>query len=137
MTEVKKFVDRRNAEEIAGGLATPILFWYDTEDKGRRRVNSLAVTTEGFLVVAQSVCSRKDQFVKAKGRLITSGRLLGRAQQHCWTVIPCVNNVGDMAAACAMAYRTIFPKNERGAKRAYNAGMIFVNRAQALRVGSI
>lgn len=136
MTEVKKFVDRRNAEEIAGDLATPVLFWYDTEDKGRRRVNCLAVTNGGFLVVAESVCSRKDQFVKAKGRLIASKRLLGRAQEYCWTMIPPKSNVSDMAAACAMAYRTLCPDNERGAKRAYNAGMIFANRARASRIGS-
>ena len=67
------FVDRRTAEQRTGELATQVLFWYDEAGKGnkrRRRTNGVAMTTDGFLIVARAMCSRKDQFVKTHGRMV-------------------------------------------------------------------
>jgi len=125
------FVDRRTADQRAGELATPVLFWYDEEGKGRkrrRRTNGVAMTTDGVLMVARTICSRKDQFVKANGRLVVEKRILGRAKRHCWMLH--LDSVGDCMEYCeaaATAYREMFPENEIGIKRAYNAGRVFAN----------
>jgi len=105
-------------------------FWYDEEGKNkkkRRRTNGVAMTTDGLLIYAESICSRKDQFVKAKGRMIVEQRIIGRAQRHCLML-----HVDDLefdpdntAEAAAATYRTQFPEDEVGSKRAYNVGRIF------------
>lgn len=135
MTEASHdtFVDRRTPEQQAAELATQVLFWYDEEGKGRkrrRRTNGIAVTTDGSLVVARATCSRKDQFVKAHGRLVVESRILGRAQRHCWVL-----TVSDATPeAAAAAYTETFPEDETGIKRAYNAGKIFATyRAEMTR----
>ena len=120
------FVDRRTADQRVGELATPVLFWYDEEGKGRkrrRRTNGIAVTTDGFLMVAQATCSRKDQFVKANGRLVVEKRILGRAQRHCWKLR--LDGEGERSEIAAASYREQFPEDEIGIKRAYNAGRVF------------
>ena len=122
------FVDRRNSTEVAAGLATPILFWYDTDRKGRKRTNGVAVTMDGHLMVARAVCSKKDQFVKAGGRLRVTGRLLGNAQRHCWK-LPISGMNGSAAnnvipEMAARAYEEAFPGDTMGHKRAYNAGNV-------------
>lgn len=133
MTEASHdvFVDRRTADQKAGELATPVLFWYDEEGKGRkrrRRTNGVAITTDGFLMVARATCSRKDQFVKANGRLVVEKRILGRAQRHCWMLT--LDTVGERCEAAAATFREMFPEDEMGIKRAYNAGRVF-DRYQA------
>jgi len=122
----KIFIDYRTEEQRLGDLATPILIWYDEEGKKkkrRRRVNGVAVTTDGLLMVADAVCSRKDQFIKAKGRLVVEKRILGRAKGHCVALL--LDTDVDYADSAAAAYREFFPENEAGAKRAYNAGKMF------------
>lgn len=124
MTEVNKFVDRRTEEDKRNGLATHVLFWYDKDSKKRTRTNGIAVTSEGQLIVARSTCSRKDQFVRAMGRLKVSNRIFGRAQKHSWVLVP---NLGaaDLPAEFAAAYAALFPADEMGTKRAYNIGKVF------------
>lgn len=126
MTEASHnvFVDRRTAEQQAAELATQVLFWYDEEGKGRkrrRRTNGIAITTDGSLVVSRATCSRKDAFVKAKGRLVVESRILGRAQRHCWVL----SVDGLTPEAVADSYREMFPNDEIGIKRAFNVGKIF------------
>jgi len=142
MTEASHnvFIDRRTSDQRAGELATQILFWYDEEGKGkswrdlnhaestegvkmkRRQVNGIAITTDGVLIVARATCSRKDQFVKAEGRMKVEKRILGRAQKHCWVLALDVGEYPEMAAS---AYAEVFPGDERGVKRVFNAGKIF------------
>jgi hypothetical protein len=127
MTEVNKFVDRRSEEEKRNGLATQILFWYDKDregKKGRIRTNGVAVTVAGDLLIARSTCSRKDQFVRAMGRLKVSNRIFGRAQKHCWAVFVDLA-AADVPAAFAKAFSSLFPDDELGVKRAYNIGKVF------------
>ncbi len=131
------FTDRRTEDEKRNGLATQVLFWYDQDKKKRTRTNGIAVTMEGDLIVARSTCSRKDQFVRAMGRMKVSNRIFGRAQKHCWMIR------GDLTAsnlpeAFAKVYAELFPNDDMGVKRAYNIGKVFsryrteiVNRAQA------
>jgi hypothetical protein len=131
------FVDRRTEGHKAADLATRVLFWYDEEGKGRkarRRTNGVAVTTDGLLIVSRASCSRKDQFIKKQGRLVVESRILGRAQKFCWVITLAGGTVGDinlpvssddMAEACAEAYREVFPDDDLGAKRCYNAGKVF------------
>ena len=124
----KVFVDYRSQEQINAGLATPILTWYDKEGHGRkrrRRTNGIAMTTAGMLVCADAVCSRKDQFVKAHGRMVVERRILGQARDH-YVMLYLNLEEEDQAKATADAYREEFPDNEAGAKRAYNAGKMFV-----------
>lgn len=124
----KVFVDYRSQEQINAGLATPILTWYDQEGHGRkrrRRTNGIAMTTSGMLVCADAVCSRKDQFVKAHGRMVVERRILGQARDH-YIVINLNPEEEDQAKATADAYREFFPDNEAGVRRAYNAGKMFV-----------
>ena len=134
------FDDKRTPLQQAGELATSVLWWYNEEGKGmswrnlakgvstknvkmkRRRTCGVAITTAGQLIYAESVCSRKDQFIKAKGRFIVESRILGRAQQHCWIL---TLDDGDPAEAAVASYRMYVPEDEVGAKRAYNAGRIF------------
>ena len=130
MTEASHyvFVDRRTADQKTGELATPVLFWYDEEGKGRkrrRRTNGVAVTTDGFLMVARATCSRKDQFVKTNGRLVVEKRILGRAQRHCWMLR--LDGDGELSEIAATSYRELFPEDEMGIKRAFNAGRVFAN----------
>jgi hypothetical protein len=131
MAEAKNsvFIDRRTNDEKRANLATPVLYWYDTEEVGykdgepRRRTNGMAVDIGGNLIVARSTCSTKDQFEKRMGRLVVSKRIMGRAQRHC-----CVLTVDrDLEApeAMAKAYRRTFPDDSIGVKRAYNAGKVF------------
>lgn len=120
------FIDRRDAAHEKAGLATKVLFWYDEEGKGRkarRRTNGVAMTMDGNLVVSRAACSRKDQFVKKQGRLVVESRIMGRAQKFCWSIL--VDDLEDRAMAAAAAYREMFPDDDLGAKRAYNAGKIF------------
>ena len=124
MTEVNKFVDRRTEEEKRNGLATQILFWYDKDSKKRTRTNGVTVTAAGDLLVARSTCSRKDQFVRAMGRLKVSNRIFGRAQKHCWMVAVDLSAT-DVPAAFANAFSSVFPDDELGVKRAYNIGKVF------------
>lgn len=127
MTEASHntFVDRRTSEQRIGELATQVLFWYDQEGKGRkrrRRTNGMAITTAGELIIARATCSRKDQFVKAMGRLVVEKRILGRAKRHCWVLTLEAGELPQMAAA---AYAEMFPEDEKGFKRAFNAGKVF------------
>ncbi len=125
------FVDRRTDEQRDEGLATQILFWYDKDKKKRRRINGMAVTTEGHLVVARASCSKKDQFIKAHGRMIVTKRLFGRAKSHCVVLVihgaDGARTNDEMAAMAARAYQEMFPKDDKGHKRAFNAGKIFTN----------
>lgn len=125
------FVDRRTDEQRDEGLATHILFWYDQDKKKRRRINGMAVTTEGYLVVARATCSKKDQFIKAHGRMIVTKRLFGRAKNHCVALIihgaDGARPNDQMAEMAARAYQAMFPKDDKGHKRAFNAGKIFTN----------
>jgi len=138
------FVDRRTEQEQEEGFATQILFWYDTDKKKRRRVNGIAITTDGNLVVARSTCSKKDQFVKVHGRMIVTKRIFGRAKTHCWELMPYYVteagvattstpfssegfDINRMAEACATVYAERFPNDDKGHKRAFNAGKIFTN----------
>lgn len=125
----KVFVDYRSQEQINAGLATPILTWYDEEGRGkkrRRRTNGIAMTMEGMLVCADAVCSRKDQFIKAHGRMVVEQRILGQAQDHYMMIGLEPAEDEDFAKEAAAAYREFFPDNEAGAKRAYNAGKMFM-----------
>ena len=104
MTEASydTFTDRRTDAQRVGELATQILFWYDEEGAGlswldvkrdqktrnlkmkRRRTNGIAVTMEGTLVVARSICSRKDQFSASSGRHVVEQRIhTGLCQLPC------------------------------------------------------
>lgn len=149
MTEAShdKFVDRRTPDQQAAELATQILFWYDEEfcemrGINRRRINGIAVTEDGFLLVARATCSEKDQFVKAKGRMIVARRMFGNAKEHNWRLVPYYAADNDsgalasggpnanfdysrMAEACANVYRDVFPNDEVGVKRAFNAGKVY------------
>tara|TARA_S200002703_G_scaffold142606_1_gene135121 strand:- start:1739 stop:2182 length:444 start_codon:yes stop_codon:yes gene_type:complete len=127
MTEASSntFIDRRTSDQMTGELATQVLFWYDVEGKGRkarRRTNGIAIATDGTLVVSRATCSRKDQFIKANGRLVVEKRILGRAQNHCWVL---TLNPGELPEQAAAAYAEQFPNDVMGHKRAYNAGKIF------------
>ena len=127
MTEVNKFVDRRTEEEKRNNLATQILFWYDDDragKKGRVRTNGITVSESGMLIVARSTCSRKDQFVRAMGRLKVTSRIFGNAKKHVWT-LPVDITVADVPAAFAATYAATFPNDEMGAKRAFNIGKVF------------
>ena len=131
------FVDRRTEDEKRNGLATQVLFWYDQDKKKRMRTNGLAVTVDGDILVARSTCSRKDQFVKAMGRMKVSNRIFGRAQKHCWMMRVDLT-AENLPEAAARAYAEVFPNDEMGTKRAYNIGKVFsryraeiANRAQA------
>ena len=121
------FVDRRSAAQKLGELATPVLFWYDEEGKGRkrrRRTNGVAITTDGLFVYADAICSRKDQFVKAHGRMVVEKRILGRAKAHCKLLI--LEGDGPRAEAAAAIHRDYLDsENEIGIKRAYNAGRVY------------
>ena len=130
-----KFIDRRTLDETKSGLATQILFWYDKDNKNRsakkqrRRTNGLAISMEGDLVVARATCSRKDQFVRADGRLKVLSRILGRAKKHCWIVTVPGNKPEDFATA----YLSMFPEDEMGSKRAFNAGKIFARYTEEIQ----
>lgn len=136
------FVDRRTDEQREAGLATHILFWYDHDKKHRRRVNGVAMTTGGYLLVARATCSKKDQFVKKHGRFIIEKRMFGNAKTHHWMFMPsyvtkdgaCTTHtpftsigfdLNRMAEACANVYQDEFPGDEMGVKRAFNAGRVF------------
>ncbi len=118
------FVDRRTDDEKRNGLATQVLFWYDQDKKKRARTNGLAVTLEGDILVARSTCSRKDQFVKAMGRMKVSNRIFGRAQKHCWQMRIDLS-AANLPEAAAKVYAEMFPNDEMGTKRAYNIGKVF------------
>jgi hypothetical protein len=121
------FIDRRSDEERDNGLATQILYWYGQGSKKRRQVNGVAMTTDGYLFVARATCSKKDQFVKAHGRMIVSQRMFGNAQKHCWLLIlDPSDNLAGIPEAAAAVYAQEFPDDEVGKKRAFNAGNIFV-----------
>ena len=127
MTEASSnvFTDRRSVDQVSGELATQVLFWYDEEGKKsrrRKRTNGMAMATDGTLVVSRAVCSRKDQFMKANGRMVVEKRILGRAQKHCWVL---TLNPGDTAEQAAAAYADKFPEDAMGIKRAFNAGKIY------------
>jgi len=127
MTEASSntFIDRRTQDQMTGELATQVLFWYDEEGKGRktrRRTNGIAIATDGTLIVSRATCSRKDQFIKANGRLVVEKRILGRAQKHCWVL---TLDAGELPEQAAAAYAEQFPGDVMGEKRAYNAGKIF------------
>ncbi len=119
------FVDRRTDEQREAGLATHILFWYDHDKKHRRRVNGVAMTTGGYLLVARATCSKKDQFVKSHGRFVIEKRMFGNAKTHHWMLAPLASRDTSMSIACADAYQDKFPGDEMGVKRAYNAGRVF------------
>lgn len=127
MTEAS-FVDRRTDEQRKNRLATQVLFWYDEDfseidGQPRRRVNAIAIDTDGTLIVARATCSPVDQFVKAHGRMVAEKRLLGRAQKSCWLLAP----AGDGPEGYAAAYAGFFPGDEIGEKRAYNVGKIYAS----------
>jgi len=123
--EKRFFVDRRTDEEKKMGLATPIRYWYDLDRKKRKRTNGVAVTLTGEVVVARSTCSRTDQFSRRHGRMVVAGRIQGRQKaarinrergiRHCWVLA--IRTVGE--------YRELFPGNETGAGRTYNAIKIY------------
>ena len=118
------FVDRRSDDERKNDLMTQVLFWYDTDSKRRTRTNGIAVTVDGKLVVARSTCSKKDQFVRAQGRMKVTSRIFGRAKKHCW-VLDIAQNWDNMPAAVADAYAKQFPSDEMGVKRAFNIGKVY------------
>jgi hypothetical protein len=117
-----KFIDRRTEEQVMSGLATPILYWYDLDKKKRHRTNGITITTDGMMIVGRSVCSKGDQFNRSIGRLKTTSRILGRAQKHCWIII---GNPELNPDAFALEYLNVFPGDDRGCRRAYNAAKIF------------
>lgn len=120
------FVDRRSEDEKRNGLATQILFWYDQDKKKRTRTNGIAVTIDGRIFVARSTCSRKDQFVRAMGRMKVSNRIFGRAQKHCWELATDLRKVDvNIPEMAAKIYSEVFETDEIGAKRAYNIGKVF------------
>lgn len=51
--------------------------FYSTSQQGKPRITVVATydTTEKRLNIAVAKCSAKDQFIKAKGRMIAEGRL--------------------------------------------------------------
>lgn len=138
MTEASHntFVDRRTQNQQMAELATQVLFWYDNphanmrpskHDKnsarnGRVRTNAMAITMDGLLIVARSTCYFKDQFCKKTGRKKAEAQLLGRAKAC--AVLHLDENM-EYPEAAAAAYTEMFPDDETGAKRAFNAGKIF------------
>lgn len=127
------FVDRRTENEKCNGLATQILFWYDKDSKKRTRTNGIAVTLEGKIIVASATCSRKDQFMRAAGRLKVSSRIFGRAQKHCLELggnLKVVPN-DQIPELAARLYSEAFA-DEMGAKRAYNIGKVFARFSKDL-----
>lgn len=133
MTEASHnvFVDRRTDEEMNEGLATPILYWYDNDKKGRTRTNGVAISTEGRLLIARSTCSKKDQFIKSKGRMIVAKRMFGNAKTHCWELIvegadDVIPNIDTFPTLVATVFDETFANDEAGRKRAYNAARVFV-----------
>ena len=129
MTEASHnvFVDRRNEAETKNGLATQVLFWYDQDKKKRTRTNGIAVSIDGRVFVARSTCSRKDQFVRAMGRMKVSNRIFGRAQKHCWELSTDLRTVAldQIPETVARLYSETFEGDEMGTKRAYNIGKVF------------
>lgn len=129
----ESFTDRRSEDEVLGQLATPILFWRDTDKKGRVRTNGVAITTAGELIKATAVCSKRDQFVKSHGRMVVTQRIIGRAKRHCWVLY--VHGVtgtsydaddkNNLRFLIAKTYEDVFPDDECGRKRAYNAANIY------------
>lgn len=145
------FVDRRTEEECAAGLATPILFWYDEDKKGRARTNGVAMTIDGHLMMARSTCSKKDQFVKSLGRMIVTQRILGcdvalqrrpnKGSRHsCKLFVPGVtqypdggDSLNDIRTLVAQVYEEQFPDDEIGRKRAYNVANIYMRYQQEIK----
>jgi len=123
----KTYIDKRTEEEKQAGLAIPILFWYDTDHKGRTRTNGVSMTHDGQLIVGRSTCSKKDHFNKKKGRMVVVQRILGRAKRHCYVVdMNMMNLEGNTTAErAASAYVRTLGDDERGRGRAYNAGSTF------------
>ena len=128
MTEASRneFIDRRRDEETNSGLATQVLYWYDQDKRKRKRTNGIAITMDGSLIVARTTCSRKDQFVRAGGRMKVSSRIFGRAKKHCWLLVTNTEGVSDLPAMFAKTYLDAFPGDGIGSKRAYNIGKVFV-----------
>ena len=121
------YVDRRSPEEQQAGLATQILFWYDFDRKNRRRINGVAITTEGHIAVATATCSLHDNFNKARGRMIVSKRLMGRAANYACVLIPRVEtyHLDDFPQIASDTYLEEFPDNDKGSRRVYNAARIY------------
>jgi len=167
MTEASydTFTDRRTDAQRVGELATQILFWYDEEGAGlswldvkrdqktrnlkmkRRRTNGIAVTMEGTLVVARSICSRKDQFSASNGRHVVEQRILNAEiaetrsvrrkaiaesegakpnEDYCWILRLDAVELDELPKEAARAYAEMFPEDDRGIKRAFNAGNVYV-----------
>lgn len=139
MTEASHniFVDRRTPEQQMAELATQVLFWYDDPHngrmrkskhdrnpgrEGRTRTNGMAITMDGSLIIARSSCYFKDQFCKATGRKKVEMQLLGRAQA---CAVLRLDKDQEFPEAAAAAYDEMFPGDECGIKRAFNAGKIF------------
>lgn len=124
------FVDRRTTQDIEDGFGTPILYWYDEDEMGRRRTNAMTISVTGVvpeLLVARAACSDGDQFSRSKGRTIATGRLRGRAQAHftAMPLEPSEDDSGSIAQLAADMYTREFENDTRGTKRAFNCGNIF------------
>lgn len=137
MTEAStQFVDRRTDAEKAAGLLTQTLYWYDADAKGRRRTNAMAITQDGLLLVSRATCSKKDNFEKRKGRNMAGGRLLNfeRLMARGDDTVKAIKLDGgpNQPEEAARLYLLLFPGDERGSKRAYNAGKIWVNYISSL-----
>ena len=166
MTEASynTFVDRRTEAQRLGELATQVLFWYDEEGKGkswrdlkrdektssvtmkRRRTNGIAISMGCSLVVARSICSRKDQFCRDSGRHVVEQRILNAEvavsrsfhrknnesadvqprEDYCWILRLDEVKLEDLPTEAARAYTEMFPDDERAIKRAFTAGYVYV-----------
>jgi hypothetical protein len=141
MTEASHnvFVDRRTQDQRKAELATQVLFWYDdphqgrmraskhdrnTSRNGRVRTNGVAISTDGLLIVARISCYIRDQFNKKLGRRKVEQQILGRAQA---CAVLQLDNDMYLPEAAAAAYAEVFPGDDQGHKRAYNAGKIFMS----------
>ena len=116
----------------------------------RRRTNGVAISMDGNLLVARATCSRKDQFCRSSGRHVVEERILNAdlaidrrqrqktqyeadpesfdppREDYAWIVH--LNEVAleDLPEEAARAYAEMFPEDERGIKRAFNVGNVYV-----------
>lgn len=128
----------------------------------RRRTNGIAISMDGNLIVSRAVCSRKDQFCRGSGRNVVSQRILNAElavsrslrrkvieeekrrkaikdandsaprEDYCWILRLDKVKLDDLPLEAARAYTEMFPDDERGIKRAFNAGGVYVRYKQEI-----